>query len=119
MKIQKRMLVKHFRASICGAETGVHAGSQTGLGLCHSWETHQLCDFGKKCNLAEAGSPALRIPVQGLAVRVLTGDAEWRDMTKEAVQPTVNSAFIQDAQGAVGTSGGLPRGGGIGAESKG
>ena len=30
--------------------------SQTGLGLYHDLENHQLCDLGKDINLAEAGS---------------------------------------------------------------
>lgn len=65
-----------------------HTGSETGLASCHNSQNHLLCDLEKYHNLTEAGFPSrcgacTEDSSLGHALGVFTGDAKWREMTKE------------------------------------
>lgn len=101
---------------------GAHPGSQTGLGMCHNLENHQPCELGKIYNLFEVGSPSrcgasTEDPSPGSCLGGALRRCQMGIDDKGTITTSLESVLIQDPQGAVGTSRGLPRGGGTEAKT--
>lgn len=90
--------------------------------MCHNLENHQPCDLGKIYNLFEVGSPSrygasTEDPSPGSCLGGALRRCQMEIDDKGTITTSLESVLIQDPQEAVGTSRGLPGGGGTEAKT--